>query len=174
MPTFVEIAGGPKGDGLKKQIEKGEYPGIVKTTLDGVNQIDYLTGKSDKSARDVLLLLLKQDPVGGAVQELEDVLRDGGSTPTGFVTGVVPYAWTQVVNIKRDPFETSLGEHTKTHVRCRRSPWWSGHRLRLRLEHAADRPGAVAEAPSDLRRLPAVCRTRPATIWTRSCSRSGK
>ena len=52
VPTFVEIAGGPKGDGLKKQIEKGEYPGIVKTTLDGINQIDYLTGKSEKSARD--------------------------------------------------------------------------------------------------------------------------
>ena len=52
LPTFVEIAGGPKGDGLKKQIEKGEYPGIVKTTLDGINQIDYLTGKSEKSARD--------------------------------------------------------------------------------------------------------------------------
>jgi arylsulfatase A-like enzyme len=52
LPTFVEIAGGPKGDGLKKQIEAGQYPGIVKTTLDGVNQIDYLTGKSEKSARD--------------------------------------------------------------------------------------------------------------------------
>src|SRR5215475_7967389 len=51
MPTFVEIAGGPKGDGLKQQIEGGQYPGIVKTTLDGVNQIDYLTGKSEKSAR---------------------------------------------------------------------------------------------------------------------------
>src|SRR6516164_5818897 len=49
LPTFVEIAGGPKGDGLKKQIEAGQYPGIVKTTLDGVNQIDYLTGKSEKS-----------------------------------------------------------------------------------------------------------------------------
>src|SRR5262249_53195370 len=52
LPTFVEIAGGPKGDGLKQQIEAGQYPGIVKTTLDGVNQIDYLTGRSEKSARD--------------------------------------------------------------------------------------------------------------------------
>ena len=26
----------------------------------------------------------------------------------------VPYHWTQVVNIKRDPFETSIGSHTKT------------------------------------------------------------
>src|SRR5246127_4449849 len=52
LPTFVDIAGGPKGNELKAQIEKGAYKGIVKTTLDGVNQIDYLTGKSDKSARD--------------------------------------------------------------------------------------------------------------------------
>src|SRR6267378_5792002 len=47
MPTFVDIAGGPKGDGLKKQIEAGSYPGIVRTTLDGVDQRDYLEGKSD-------------------------------------------------------------------------------------------------------------------------------
>src|SRR6185437_14914262 len=52
LPTLVEIAGGPKGNDLRAQIEKGEYPGIVKTHLDGVNQIDYLTGKSEKSARD--------------------------------------------------------------------------------------------------------------------------
>ena len=46
VPTLVDIAGGPKGDGLKQQIEAGQYPGIVKTTLDGVNQRDYLEGKS--------------------------------------------------------------------------------------------------------------------------------
>jgi arylsulfatase len=27
---------------------------------------------------------------------------------------VIPYHWTQVVNIKRDPFETSLGQQVKT------------------------------------------------------------
>ena len=31
---------------------EGAYPGIVKTTLDGVNQRAYLEGTSDKSARD--------------------------------------------------------------------------------------------------------------------------
>ena len=46
LPTLVNIAGGPKGDGLKKQIEAGQYPGIVKTTLDGVDQSDFLEGKS--------------------------------------------------------------------------------------------------------------------------------
>ena len=44
VPTLVDIAGGPKADGLKQQIEAGQYPGIVKTTLDGVNQRDYLEG----------------------------------------------------------------------------------------------------------------------------------
>jgi hypothetical protein len=34
--------------------------------------------------------------------------------PSGFITGVVPYSWTQVVNIKRDPFETSVGQQLKT------------------------------------------------------------
>ena len=52
LPTFVEIAGGPKGNDLNKQIKAGKYPGIVKTMLSGVNQLDYLTGKSPKSARD--------------------------------------------------------------------------------------------------------------------------
>jgi arylsulfatase A-like enzyme len=53
LPTFVDIAGGAKGNDLKAQIEAGKYPGIVKTTLDGVNQRAYLEGTSDKSARDV-------------------------------------------------------------------------------------------------------------------------
>ena len=52
VPTLVDIAGGPKGNGLKQQIEAGEYSGIVKTTLDGVDQREYLEGKSEKSARD--------------------------------------------------------------------------------------------------------------------------
>ena len=52
LPTLVDIAGGPKGDRLKKQIEAGKYPGIVKTTLDGVDQREYLEGDSAKSARD--------------------------------------------------------------------------------------------------------------------------
>jgi hypothetical protein len=53
LPMFVDIAGGPKADGLKKQIEAGPYPGILKTTLDGLNQRDFLEGKS-KSTRDYI------------------------------------------------------------------------------------------------------------------------
>jgi arylsulfatase A-like enzyme len=114
LPTFVEIAGGPKGDGLKKQIEKGEYPGIVKTTLDGVNQIDYLTGKSDKSARDSFLYYSGKQPSAVRYKNWKMYFAMVSDDPAGFITGVMPYSWTQVVNIKRDPFETSVGQQLKT------------------------------------------------------------
>jgi arylsulfatase A-like enzyme len=114
VPTFVEIAGGPKGDGLKKQIEKGDYPGIVKTTLDGVNQIDYLIGKSDKSARDSFLYYSGKDPSAVRYKNWKMYFAMVSDAPSGFIAGVVPYHWTQVVNIKRDPFETSIGEQIKT------------------------------------------------------------
>jgi hypothetical protein len=67
------FCGGPKGDGLKEEIEAGKYPGIVKTTLDGFDQRDYLEGKSDKSARDVFFIFLGSDAVRGTLQELEDI-----------------------------------------------------------------------------------------------------
>jgi arylsulfatase A-like enzyme len=114
LPTFVEIAGGPKGDGLKKQIEKGEYPGIVKTTLDGVNQIDYLTGKSDKSARDSFLYYSGKQPSAVRYKNWKMYFAMVSDDPSGFISGVMPYSWTQVVNIKRDPFETSVGQQLKT------------------------------------------------------------
>ena len=80
LPTFVEIAGGPKGNELNKQIKAGKYPGIVKTKLDGVNQLDYLEGKSEKSARDTFFYYSGADPVGRALQELEVLLHDGVAT----------------------------------------------------------------------------------------------
>jgi arylsulfatase len=114
LPTFVEIAGGPKGNALKAQIEAGQYPGIVKTTLDGVNQIDYLTGKSDKSARDTFFYYSGKDPSAVRYKNWKMYFAMVSDAPQGFLTGVVPYHWTQVVNIKRDPFETSIGEQNKT------------------------------------------------------------
>jgi arylsulfatase A-like enzyme len=114
LPTFVEIAGGPKGNDLKAKIEKGEYPGIVKTTLDGVNQIGYLTGKSEKSARDTFFYYSGKDPSAVRYKNWKMYFAMVSDNPAGFLTGVVPYHWTQVVNIKRDPFETSVGSQIKT------------------------------------------------------------
>ena len=89
VPTLVNVAGGPKGDGLKKQIEGGQYPGIVKTTLDGVDQRDFLEGKSKVGTRYVLLLF-RQGPLGGPLQELEDVFRHGVRRTGGLHRGRDP------------------------------------------------------------------------------------
>jgi arylsulfatase A-like enzyme len=114
LPTFVNIAGGPKGDGLKKQIEGGSYPGIVKTTLDGVDQRDYLEGKTEKSARDTFFYYSGKDPSAVRYKNWKMYFAMVSDDPAGFITGVMPYHWTQVVNIKRDPFETSIGQQFKT------------------------------------------------------------
>ncbi|MCS3452672.1 arylsulfatase [Bradyrhizobium elkanii] len=114
VPTLVEIAGGPKGDGLKQRIEAGEYPGIVKTTLDGVNQVEYLSGRSDKSARDHFLYYSGKEPSAVRYKNWKMYFAMVSDSPSGFISGVLPFHWTQVVNIKRDPFETSIGSQQKT------------------------------------------------------------
>jgi arylsulfatase A-like enzyme len=114
LPTFVEIAGGPKGEELKKKIESGTYPGIVKTTLDGHNQIDYLTGKSAKPATDVFFYYSGKNPSAVRYKNWKIYFAMVSDDPAGFIAGVMPYSWSQVVNIKRDPFETSIGQQYKT------------------------------------------------------------
>jgi arylsulfatase len=113
LPTFVDIAGGATGDALKKQVEDGAYPGITKTTLDGVNQREFLEGKS-KSARDYIFYYSGKDPSAVRYKNWKMYFAMVSDSPAGFVTGVIPYHWTQVVNIKRDPFETSIGQQEKT------------------------------------------------------------
>ncbi|CDM60855.1 MULTISPECIES: arylsulfatase [Rhizobium] len=114
LPTLVDIAGGPKKNELKAEIEKGAYPGIAKTTLDGVNQRDYLEGTSEKSARDTFFYYSGKDPSAVRYKNWKMYFAMVSDAPTGFLAGVLPFHWTQVVNIKRDPFETSIGEQIKT------------------------------------------------------------
>ena len=114
VPTLVDIAGGAKGDELKKQIEAGKYPGIVKTMLDGVNQRAYLEGTSETSARDTFFYYSGKDPSAVRYKNWKIYFQMVSQTPTGFVAGAQPYHWAQVDNIKRDPFETAVGDNQKT------------------------------------------------------------
>jgi arylsulfatase A-like enzyme len=104
LPTFVEIAGGPKGNALNAQIEKGAYKGIVKTTLSGVNQIDYLTGKSDKSARDTFFYYTGATPSAVRYKNWKFYYTMvPTANPADALVGAVTYHWSLVDNIKRDP-----------------------------------------------------------------------
>ncbi|MFO1433171.1 MAG: sulfatase-like hydrolase/transferase [Candidatus Competibacteraceae bacterium] len=114
MPTLVEAAGGPKGDGLKQQIEKGAYPGIVKTTLDGVNQIDYLTGKSQQSARDFFYYFSGATPSAVRYKNWKMYYTMSQPGPAGWIMPLVPFHFTLVQNIKRDPFEQAVGLDQKS------------------------------------------------------------
>src|ERR1700752_2824320 len=96
LPTFVDIAGGPKGDELKNQIEAGKYPGIVKTTLDGVDQRDYLEGKSEKSARDTFFYYSGAAPSAVRYKNWKIYFTMEGSTGAAALQGPQQYGWAQV------------------------------------------------------------------------------
>ena len=114
LPTFVDIAGGPKGDALKKQIEAGQYPGIVKTSLDGFDQRAYLEGTSETSARDTFFYYTSGKPSAVRYKNWKFYFTMVGSCPTCGLTGATTYSWTQIQNIKRDPFEQAVGDDQKT------------------------------------------------------------
>jgi hypothetical protein len=59
--------------------------------------------------REEALAQIEPDPLDGV-----ELGRVGRQEDRGEIGRDRPYHWTQVVNIKRDPFETSIGEHTKT------------------------------------------------------------
>ena len=114
LPTFVDIAGGPKGDDLKKQIEAGKYSGIVKTTLDGFDQADFLLGKSDKSVRDHFFFYSGATPSAVRYKNWKMYYTMSQPGPVGWILPLVPFHFTLVQNIKRDPFEQAVGIDQKT------------------------------------------------------------
>ena len=114
VPTLVEAAGGEKGEGLKKKLEAGQYPGLVKTTLDGVNQIDYLTGKSEKSARDFFYYFSGATPSAVRYKNWKMYYAMSQPGPGGWIMPLVPFHFTLVQNIKRDPFEQAVGIDQKS------------------------------------------------------------
>src|SRR5271166_2832738 len=71
----------------------------------------------------------------------------------GWLEPLIPYHWTQLTNIKRDPFEQiMIGKSAQGIGRCTHV---TVHRLHLRLESAADRSEDGAGSLGDLRQLPA-------------------
>jgi arylsulfatase len=114
VPTLVDIAGGHKGDGLKKEIEAGKYPGIVKTTLDGVDQREYLEGDSAKSARDTFFYYTGAKPSAVRYKNWKLYYTMAGACASCGLLGAQTYHWPLVDNIKRDPFEGSVGDEAKT------------------------------------------------------------
>jgi arylsulfatase len=109
LPTLVEIAGGPRGNELKKELEAGKYPGIVKTTLDGVNQLAYLEGRSETSARDYFFYYSGATPSAVRYKNWKFYYSMAQEGAAGWMEPLITYHWTMIQNIKRDPFEQAAG-----------------------------------------------------------------
>jgi arylsulfatase A-like enzyme len=105
LPTLVDIAGGPTGDGLKRRIEAGQYPGIVKTTLDGLDQRDYLEGKSENSARDYFFYYSGSTPSAARIKNWKIYYTMSQPGGAGWIEPLKTYHFPLIQNIKRDPFE---------------------------------------------------------------------
>jgi arylsulfatase A-like enzyme len=116
LPTLVDIAGGPKGDDLKKQIEAGSYPGIVKTTLDGFDQRAYLEGQSEKSARDHFFYFSGSTPSAVRYKNWKMYYTMSQNSGAAYVLPLVTYHFTLVANIKRDPFEQMVDPNNNKSV----------------------------------------------------------
>jgi arylsulfatase A-like enzyme len=114
LPTLVNIAGGPKGNALNEQIMAGKYPGIRKTKLDGFDQTDYLEGKAEKSAREVFFYYTGSQPSAVRYKNWKMYYTMVPDTGTGGLFGAQSYHWTQLTNIKRDPFEQTVGSDAKS------------------------------------------------------------
>ena len=114
VPTLVNIAGGPSGDGLKKRIEAGQYPGIVKTTLDGFDQRDYLEGKSPNSARDVFFYFSGATPSAVRYKNWKMYYTMSQPGAEGWILPLIPFHFTLVDDIRRDPFEQAVGISQKS------------------------------------------------------------
>ncbi len=112
VPTLAELAGGPTGDGLKKQIEAGKYPGFVKTTLDGYNEAPFLTGQTEHSARDRFFYYSGAQLAAVRWKNWKFVYYGTGQGATGWLMPLIPYHWTLLTNLKRDPFEQTFNDKT--------------------------------------------------------------
>ena len=79
-----------------------------------MNQIDYLTGKSEKSARDTFFYYTGATPSAVRYKNWKIYFTMEGSSGASALMGPQTYGWAQVQNIRRDPFEQAVGEDQKS------------------------------------------------------------
>src|SRR5262249_10681004 len=92
----------------------GRYPGIVKTTVDGFDQRDYLEGASEKSARNHFFYFSGATPSAVRYKNWKMYYTMSQPGPAGWIMPLVPFHFTLVQNIKRDPFEQNVGIDQKS------------------------------------------------------------
>ena len=103
--TTLAAAAGVDTDDLAERLKKGDKLGtdtVKKDYLDGVNNLDYWTGKSDESKRDVFIYWAEASPNAIRIKQWKAhfATREGYYTPT--VDLEIPWLF----NLRQDPFES--------------------------------------------------------------------
>ena len=167
MPTLVDIAGGPKGDGLKQQ-DRGRRISRHRQDDARRRQSARIPRGSKSTSRRATSSSTYSGATPSAVRyknwKMYYTMSQPG--PAGWIMPLVPFHFTLVQNIKRDPFEQAVGADQKTAMSLGGALGGAQHRLSVRLEHAADRPAALAEASDDVQGVPAAAAARDATTST--------
>ena len=107
LPTLVDIAGGPKGDDLNKQIQAGKYPASPKPC--SMASTSAPISKARRSNQRVM-----SSSTTRARRHRRCATRIGRCITRwrlgapGWFLPLVNYHWTLVGNVKRDPFEQTI------------------------------------------------------------------
>ena len=166
LPTLVDIAGGPKGDGLKTEIEAGKYAGILKTTLDGFDQRAYLEGQDGDIRARYLFYYSGTHPSAVRYKNWKFYYAMAGSNATGGPMGVQTLSLDTGRQHQAGSVRNCRGSRSVDLAGDGRRTGRAEHGLYLRLEPPAHRPVVLAEGTeptSNSRR----CRLRRATILIR-------
>ena len=95
--------------GSGSRSRRANIPGIVKTTLDGFDQRAYLEGKTETSARDHFFYYAGPTPSAVRYKNWKLYYTMVGSSGLSSLAGAQTFGWTQLTNLKRDPFEQAVG-----------------------------------------------------------------
>jgi arylsulfatase len=101
FPTFVAAAGNPK---IAEELKAGKALGdqTYKVYLDGFNQLDLITGKTDESARHSVFYFTESTLSAVRIDDYKYRFTD---QPQGWLGGTVKVDWPIITNLRLDPFE---------------------------------------------------------------------
>jgi hypothetical protein len=112
-----------------------------------VDQREYLEGRSDQSARDYFFYFSGATPSAVRYKNWKMYYTMSQPGPAGWIMPLVPFHFTLVQNIKRDPFEQAVGIEQKSAMSLGGGARRSDDCVSVRLEHASHWPAVVAETP---------------------------
>ena len=153
LPTLVDIAGGPKGNDLKKQIEEGQYPGSSRRRSTASTSAP-ISKASRKSRRAIFFYFSGATPSAVRYKNWKMYYTMSQPGPAGWIMPLSPV-----------PLHAGA-EHQARSVRAGgrhrpevgdgpgRRAGGADHGFPLRLEHAADRSAALGEGADVVQEFP--------------------